>query len=80
MIDLMEFWNNLIIWVQWGTTILAGILILLACLGFFLGNRKLTLNCLMVFIILGIVGWILAGYGINIFAMDQIFAFFEQLF
>ncbi len=84
MLDWLTFWDQLIYWVQVLTTaVLAGLLVL-AFLSWITRNRKWTIDCLMIAVVLLIAGAIAGQFGIRIFApqlyelIDWIFSWFQK--
>ena len=74
MLDWLGFFNQLMFWVQWLTTLVFFTLIGVAFLCFFI-DKKITIKCGVVVIVLFIVAGILSDFGIQILA-PELYAFF----
>ena len=77
-IDWINFYDDIMYWVQRITTIAVLGLVLIALLGIFI-NRRITIGCGLIIILLFIVAGVLEGYGIEIF-LPELWDFFEGLF
>ena len=74
MLSWVGIYEQLIFWAQWITTLVVFTLIGVAFLCFFI-DKKITIKCAFVVIILFIVAGILNDFGIQILA-PELYAFF----
>jgi hypothetical protein len=77
VIDWIVFFDNVMIYVQWFTSLTFFGLIGIACIGFFI-SKRITLNCLVVVIALFIIAYIVDdSFGLQLFA-PEIMDFLQQ--
>ena len=74
MLSWTAFFDQLIYWAQWITTLVVFTLVAVAFLCFFI-DKKITIKCAFVVIVLFIVAGILSDFGIQILA-PEFYAFF----